>query len=588
MHPLTRIAGAMAQVWRLLTGESDAARAAVLRVFADSADGILVIAEDGRVVAASGTAEHLLAGSGGGPIIDRGASELLPEPMLRIVQTAFSEGRRGVPSARQIARLGDPLAGGYIVQYMATLSEVPGTGPLPRRVVGLTFWDETERRRREEELMFMGTHDPLTGALTRTELVRIANAALSNDKRRASGLSMLLLDLKRFKAVNDTLGHTHGDMILKQVVSRLKAAGVETVARLGGDVFAMIRHGRMTDADAQKVCEDLLDRVSLPYSLGGHRAMIGGSIGLTHTDISGHDPEVLLSHADVALSVAKAMPGNNFVRFTQEMDERLKERQAMDVALRQARDRKQLSITYQPQVMLETGDLIGVEALVRWNHPDLGIVSPDRFIPAAEENGEIIEIGRWVLQTACREAASWPFATRLAVNVSPVQFEFVDVVAEVKEALQLSGLPPDRLDIEITEGIFISKADYVLDALQRLRSLGVGIALDDFGTGYSSLSYLGRLPVDKIKIDQSFVASLPADPESGAIIRAVMALSETLNKTVIAEGVETADQAWMLRMMGCRIGQGYHFGRPRSGAEMAAWYQEGVEEAAKAVLRPAG
>jgi EAL domain-containing protein (putative c-di-GMP-specific phosphodiesterase class I) len=256
------------------------------------------------------------------------------------------------------------------------------------------------------------------------------------------------------------------------------------------------------------------------------------------------------------------------------MDQRLKARQEMDTELRQARDRGQLSITYQPQCALESGTLVGVEALVRWNHPSLGVVSPERFIPAAEENGEIVEIGRWVLQTACQEAASWPFQTRLAVNVSPVQFEFVDVVAEVKEALRQSGLPAHRLDIEITEGMFISKADFVIDALQRLRSLGVGVALDDFGTGYSSLSYLGRLPVDKVKIDQIFVSSLPGNAEAGAIIRAVLTLSETLNKVVIAEGVENADQAWMLRMMGCRIGQGYHSGRPRTGAEMAHWFDE--------------
>jgi diguanylate cyclase (GGDEF)-like protein len=384
---------------------------------------------------------------------------------------------------------------------------------------------------------------------------------------------MLLLDLKRFKAVNDTLGHSAGDIVLKQVVSRLKAAGIETVSRLGGDAFAMIRHGRLSDEDARTFCEGLLERISLPYSLGGQRAIIGGSIGLTHTDLSGFDPEQLLSHADVALSIAGTMPGNNYVRFTHEMDQRLKEKQTVDLAIRQARERRQLSVTYQPQIALETGDLVGVEALVRWTHPELGVVPPDRFIPAAEENGEIVEIGRWVLQTACREAASWPFQTRLAVNVSPVQFEFVDVVAEVKEALQLSCLPPDRLDIEITEGMFLSRADHIIDALNRLRALGVGIALDDFGTGYSSLGYLGRLPVDKIKIDQSFVASLPADPEAGAIIRAVMTLSETLNKTVIAEGVETADQAWMLRMMGCRIGQGFHFGRARSSDEMAGWYK---------------
>jgi diguanylate cyclase (GGDEF)-like protein len=573
MLSIERVAEAVGAAWRFLTGETDTAREAITRVFEDNFDGLIIIAEDGHVMAASKVASQLLLGNEGGSLIGRTASELLPDPILRAVQQCFADGRKAVPSPMTLARIGDPRDG-YIVQYVVTLSELePRNGPLPRRVVHLTFWDETERRRREEELAFIGTHDHLTGALTRSELIKIVNAALSGDRRRASGLTMLMVDLHRFKAVNDTLGHARGDMLLKLVVSRLKAAGMETVARLGGDVFAMIRHGRLSPEETQSFCQGLLDRLALPYSLGGQRAIVGASIGLTHTETSGYDPEVLMGHADMALSTAKEMPGNNFVRFTPEMDQRLKERQVMDLALRQARERRQLSIIYQPQCALETGALVGVEALVRWNHPELGVVTPDRFIPAAEENGEIVEIGRWVLQEACREAASWPFQTRLAVNVSPVQFEFVDVVAEVREALSLSGLPAHRLDIEITEGIFVSKAPFIIDALHRLRSLGVGIALDDFGTGYSSLSYLGRLPVDKIKIDKSFVANLPGDAESGAIIRAVMTLSETLNKVVIAEGVENADQAWMLRMMGCRIGQGYHFGRPRSGAEMAAWFE---------------
>ena len=575
MLSIERVAEAIGAAWRFLTGETDTAREAIARVFEDNFDGLLVIAEDGHVMAASRVAAQLLLGPQGGNLVGRMASDLLPEPMLNAVQQAFAGGRRAVPSPMTLAQIGDPRDG-CIVQYVVNLSELePRNGPLPRRVVHLTFWDETERRQREEELAFIGTHDHLTGALTRSELIKIVHATLAGDRRRAAGLAMLLVDLNRFKAVNDTLGHQRGDMLLKLVVSRLKAAGMETVARIGGDAFAMIRHGRLSAEETQAVCQGLIERLVLPYSLGGQRAIIGVSIGVTHTETSGYDPEVLMSHADLALTAAKAMPGNNFVRFTPEMDQRLKERQAMDVALRQARERRQLSIIYQPQCALDTGALVGVEALVRWNHPELGVVAPDRFIPAAEENGEIVEIGRWVLQEACREAAGWPFQTRLAVNVSPVQFEFVDVVAEVKEALSLSGLPAHRLDIEITEGIFVSKAPFIIDTLHRLRSLGVGIALDDFGTGYSSLSYLGRLPVDKIKIDKSFVAKLPSDEESGAIIRAVMTLSETLNKVVIAEGVENADQAWMLRMMGCRIGQGYHFGRPRSGAEMAVWFEGG-------------
>jgi EAL domain-containing protein (putative c-di-GMP-specific phosphodiesterase class I) len=207
---------------------------------------------------------------------------------------------------------------------------------------------------------------------------------------------------------------------------------------------------------------------------------------------------------------------------------------------------------------------------MRWVHPTLGAVSPERFIPVAEETGKIVELGRWILEAACREVASWPGDIRVSVNVSPIQFELVDVVEEVRDVLARTGLPAHRLDIEITEGIFMSNTRTVTASLSRLQQMGVGIALDDFGTGYSSLGYLGRLPVDKIKIDQSFVKRLPGDQQAGVIIRAVMMLSEALDKTVIAEGIETADQAWMLKMMGCRVGQGYYFGRPKSAAEMRA------------------
>ena len=421
------------RAWRFLAGEKDAAGEVIARVFEDNFDGLVVIGEDGRVVAASKVASAMLLGPTGGSLAGRIAAEVLPTPISEAVQRAFAEGRRAVPSPMAMARIGAPDHGGYLVQYVVTLSELPSrTGPLPRRVVSLTFWDETERRRREEELVFLGTHDPLTGALIRTEFVKIIHAALAGERQRSSGLAVLLVDLRRFKSVNETLGHSHGDMLLKQVVGRLKGAGVETVARVGGDTFAMLRHGRLSAEDGQRFCQGLIERLTLPYSLAGHRAIVGISIGLTHTEISGYDPEVLLSHADVALEAAKAVPGNGIQRFTSEMDQRLKERQAVDLALRHARDWGQLSITYQPQCSLETGRLVGVEALMRWTHPELGVIAPEVFIPIAEENGEIVEIGRWMLRAACRAVAGWPFQTRLAVNISPAQFEFVDVVAEVR------------------------------------------------------------------------------------------------------------------------------------------------------------
>jgi EAL domain-containing protein (putative c-di-GMP-specific phosphodiesterase class I) len=264
------------------------------------------------------------------------------------------------------------------------------------------------------------------------------------------------------------------------------------------------------------------------------------------------------------------------------MDRRLTEHQAMDLALRLAMERNELSLVYEPQCALESGEMVGVEAVPRWAHPDLGLVPPDRFIPAAEENGEIIAICRWMLRTACREAAAWPGQLRLAVRVSPLQFEFADVVEDVRQALAESGFAPHRLDLEIDEGTALSGASEVAETLHQLRRIGVGLVLEDFAKAQSPLRALGMHPVDKIRIDHSIVARLPADADTAVIIRTVTALSETHDKLVIASGVENADQAWMLGIMGCRVGQGPHFGRPRSGAEMARWLVDGVARRAVA------
>lgn len=581
MSVFPRIAAAMGAFWRFISGEYGSAGGVITRVFEDNFDGLLVIDEDGRIIAASRMASSLLLGPTNGTVVGRSAAEVLPSNMAHTVQQAFADGRCGLPTPMTLARIRDPDRDGYIVQFVANLSEVPHHGPIPKRIVSLTFWDETERRRREVELTFIGTHDSLTGALTRAELVRIIDEILSSERRRATGLTVLIIDLTRVKSVNDLLGHANGDLLLKLAAGRLKAAGIETLARLGANTFAMIRHGRLVEPEVGKFCANLIERVTLPYTVGGQRVLIGAEIGLTSTETSGHDPDVLLSHADLALAAAKASPGNHYVRFTHEMDERLKERRTLDAALRVARDRREMAIFYQPQCSLETGALVGVEAMVRWNHPELGVIAPNRFEPIADENGEIVEIGRWALETACREVAEWPFQTRLAVRVSPVQFEFVDVVAEVRSALSKSGLAPHRLDIEVTESLLASQANYIGDALARLRALGVGIVLREFGVGHCSFGQLRRLPAEKIKISQDFVGSLPADDETRAIIAAIMTMSESLEKIVIAEGVETRDQAWMLHMMGCRIGQGYHFGRPRGGADMANWYQDGSDETAR-------
>jgi diguanylate cyclase (GGDEF)-like protein len=566
---LRNIATAFAAGLRVMRGGPETGTA-LAQVVSDSFSGMLVIDAQGSIVAASRIACDLL--NGGKPLDNVIARHVLPRDMQLAVEQVFSTTTpaKETPLSLSVLRNGGDNDDRLVLQYAVTASDV---GTATQRVACLNFWDVTERRRAEERLSFLATHDPLTGSLSRTGLCNAINLHFETERGRGEGLAVLAIDLARFKPVNDALGHAHGDMLLKQVVSRLRATGASHVARLSGHAFA-VAHPGLSPSESMQYCEIIQERLVAPYQLGPHRAIVGADIGISHSVVSGFDPDQLLSHADMALNVARTIAGKGYAAFAPEMDENLRARQELETEMQQAMERGEISLMFQPQASLDDNSIIGVEALMRWMHPDLGAVSPDRFIPIAEETGKIVELGRWILTEACREVATWPGELRLSVNISPIQFELVDVVAEVKEALSRSGLPAARLDVEITEGIFVSNVRATIDALQKLRDIGVGIALDDFGTGYSSLGYLGRLPIDKIKIDQSFVKKLPGDQQSGVIIRAVMMLSEALNKIVIAEGIETADQAWMLKMMGCKVGQGYHFGRPRNAAEMRATLAE--------------
>lgn len=531
--------------------ERDAVRLVLDRVITDNFDGVVVIAANGKIVTASQFAETMLDR----PLIGQTAIEVLPEAFHDLLVFDRSE-----PGELRFEHEGKR----QIIEYVVTRSELEA-GAASNIITCLTFRDITERSAAAEQLRFVGDHDVLTGALRRTRLIEKIEESLADGQE----VSVLMVDLKRFRTINDTLGHDQGDLLLKQVVSRLRSLGAEAVARLGGDSFALMLPG-MDPTKLLGFCETVAQWLAFPYELAdGHQAVVAASAGATTSTLSGRDPLLLLAHADMALSTAKQIAGNGVALFTPEMDVRLKERQAMDAALRRALVENQFTLAYQPQVDLKTREIVGVEALCRWDHAT-GPISPARFIPAAEETGLIIELGRWVLETACREAAHWPRPITLAVNVSPLQVELSDIIADVTAALEASGLPAKRLEIEITEGVFVKNFEAVSEKLRALRKLGVSVALDDFGTGYSSLSYLGRLPVDRIKIDQSFVSRLPGDLEAGAIVRAVAALSDTLGKLVVAEGIETSDQAWMLEMAGCQQGQGYHFGKPMPARELIA------------------
>ncbi len=404
-----------------------------------------------------------------------------------------------------------------------------------------------ERRIAEDRLRYLARHDPLTGTLSRTNLVEHI-AALGETRR---DIAVIAIDLRRFRAINDSLGHSEGDELLKQVARRLAGLAPDGIARLGGDSFIALAPA-MEPHRLLGFCAAMVQVLASPYELpNGHRVTIAACAGVTTSLTSGHDPETLLRHADMALWAARTRPGSAVEHYSSEMSDRLADSQTLDLALRAAISRRALSLAYQPQIDPQTGRMTGVEALARWHDQTLGQVSPARFIAVAEETGLIVEIGRWALETACRDAINWPGDIRVAVNVSPVQFELSDVAADVRAALDRSGLDPRRLDLEITEGVFVKNAAAATATLERLRGLGIGIALDDFGTGYSSLGYLGGLPIDKIKVDQSFVKRLPGDPEALAIVRTILSLSATLGKTTVAEGVETVEQAAMLKAAGC-------------------------------------
>jgi diguanylate cyclase (GGDEF)-like protein len=434
-----------------------------------------------------------------------------------------------------------------------------------------TYEDVTERRQAEAKIMHMARHDALTN---------LPNRVLFRDKMeqalaRGDKLAVMFLDLDRFKGVNDSLGHPVGDALLCAVTERLQGVvcGADTVARLGGDEFAIVQsNARPTDASelAAKVIETLLE----PFEVLGHQVIIGTSIGIAMAPADGTEPDQLLRNADMALYRAKAEGRGTFHFFQAEMDAQMQERRRLELDLRKALLADQFELYYQPLIDVASREITGFEALIRWNHPQWGMVTPDAFIPVAEEIGLIVPLGDWVLKQACRDAASWPDTLTVAVNLSAVQFRNSTLALSVVSALGQSGLAASRLELEITETVLLQDDRTVLDVLHQMRDLGVRICMDDFGTGYSSLSYLRSFPFDKIKIDRSFIRELGKQEDCIAIIRAVIRLGFSLGMITTAEGVETEEQLAILFEEGCMQAQGYLFSRPKPVAEIPALLQK--------------
>jgi diguanylate cyclase (GGDEF)-like protein/PAS domain S-box-containing protein len=436
----------------------------------------------------------------------------------------------------------------------------------------LALMDMTERKRAEARLAFMAQHDGLTGLPNRNLLRQQMDEMLAHTRRSSDKVAVMMLGLDNFKAVNDTLGHGIGDKLLRGVAKRLRSTLREedALARLNSDEFTIVQGGVTRPEDAVLLAQRILDAIGEPYLLEGHSVVIGGSVGIAMSPGDGEDSEKLLKSADMALSRAKSEFRGTFSFFEAEMDARAQSRRKIETDLRDAIQNEGLRPYYQPLVDLKSGRITGFEALVRWPHPERGMISPGEFIPVAEETGLINALGGLMLRRACMDAAQWPDDVRVAVNLSPLQFRTGNLLSVVTDALKQSGLPARRLELEITETLLLEKSSHVLATLHALRALGVRMSMDDFGTGYSSLSYLRSFPFDKIKIDQSFVRDLGANPDAQAIVRSIVSLGMGLGVTITAEGVETEAELSCLRAEGCNEGQGFLFSRARPNADVVS------------------
>ncbi len=432
-----------------------------------------------------------------------------------------------------------------------------------------TYEDITERYRAEENIARVARHDALTELPNRLLFGEKIVEGLARVAEKKEAMAVMCFDLDNFKAVNDSLGHPIGDKLLQDLAKRLSATvgNRDTIARLGGDEFAVI-HPTLDGQDTEDLARRLVNATSTPFVIDGQEIHASICIGIAIAPEHGIAADQLMKCADLALYRAKAQGRNTWRFFDPEMDAQIQARRALEVDLHRAFAANEFHIDFQPLINLATNEVVGMEALVRWTHPDRGAISPAEFIPIAEETGLIVPLGEWILHQACAEAMKWPAKIKLAVNLSPIQFRNRTLVSVIINALAAARLPAARLELEITEAALMQNDDSVVSMLHQLRELGVRIAMDDFGTGYSSLSYLRRFPFDRIKIDQSFIADSDSNADSAVIVRTIVALGKALGIETTAEGIESVEQLELVLRAGCTEGQGYLIGRPRSASDV--------------------
>ncbi len=482
-----------------------------------------------------------------------------------------------------------PHRDGEIVTLRTKKRAILGPDGRPEYLIGVSE-DISERKRAEAQIARLAHYDPLTDLPNRVLFQQSLREALSRSARQGEPVAVHCIDLDRFKVVNDTLGHPAGDALLRAAAERLRGCVREgdTVARLGGDEFAVVQCGIVHGADASRLASRIVEAMAQPFDIQGQQVVAGASVGVALSPQDGLEPDELLQKADMALYRAKNDGRGGFHFFERAMDEVLQARRLLELDLRRALGAGEFILHYQPLYSLIEDRVTGCEALVRWIHPERGMISPAEFVPLAEEIGLIGALGDWVLREACHEAARWPGDIRLAVNLSPMQFRGRHLVESVVSCLAGSGLDPRRLELEITESVLLQDSAANLAVLHDLKSLGVRISMDDFGTGYSSLSYLRSFPFDKIKIDQTFVRDIIHDPDALAIIKAVTDLGASLGIVTTAEGVESVEQLDQLRRQGCQEIQGYVISRPVPADELAAFLGpvKAAAEVVEAVATP--
>lgn len=432
------------------------------------------------------------------------------------------------------------------------------------------------RMQAEEAVKFVATHDALTGLPNRVMFNQRLGHAIAQARRYGRRLAVLFIDLDRFKIINDTLGHESGDMLLREVAARLTAnlRATDTVGRLGGDEFVVLVEEIVDPLYLAGVSQKLITALSAGFPLSGREYHVTASIGVSTYPDDGEDLQALLKNADIAMYRAKEQGRNSFQFYSAQMNVHSVERLALESGLRRALERHELILYYQPQIDIRRGYITGMEALARWQHPELGLLAPDRFIHIAEETGLIVPIGEWVLQTACEAQRVWQSLgfrdITVAVNLSPRQFVYGDLLKDVMRALEQTGCDAHCLELEITESMVMHNPERAVELINRLKEMGVSVAIDDFGTGYSSLAHLKRFPIDSLKIDRSFILDIPGDKGDAAITQAVIAMAHSLGLKVIAEGVETREQFNFLRKYRCDEMQGYYFSAPLPAEDAVA------------------